>query len=210
MKKFLFFVAAAFVCSTVGAQLVTSTSFKKTKSKTVWYLKAGANIANFSVSDGDGPDAIFGYNVGIAFDRPIGSSGVFWNSGLQLATKGWKYSYDDDGEKIETKLNANKLELPLTFGYKYSVNDDIAVDARLGGFVNYDVFGKYKESYDGEEESVNLGDLEDYDRLGAGIQFGIGVWYQKLNLNITFQKGLIEQMEGCKEKNWMISLGYAF
>ena len=206
MKKFLFFALAAFVSATVDAQVVTSTSFKKAKSGTVWYVKAGANIANVSVDGGgDGPDAIFGYNVGIAFDRPIGSSGVFWNSGLQLATKGWKYSYD--GEEI--KLNANKLEIPLTFGYKYNVNDDIAVDARIGGFANYDVFGKYKEKYDGEEESCNLGDLDGYDRFSAGIQFGIGVWYQKLNLNITYQNGLVKQND-CKEKNWMISLGYAF
>ena len=171
MKKVLFFALAAFMTATVSAQVVTSTSFKKAKSGTVWYIKAGANIANVSVDEGDDPDAIFGYNVGIAFDRPIGSNGVFWNSGLLLATKGWKYSYDGD----EIKLNANKLEIPLTFGYKYKVNDDIAIDARIGGFANYDVFGKYKEG----DDSCNLGDLEDYDRFSAGIQFGIGVWYQK-------------------------------
>lgn len=197
MKKFLFFVVITFMSATVSAQVVTSTSFKKAKSGIVWYIKAGANIANFSVDEGDGTDAIFGYNVGIAFDRPIGSSGVFWNSGLQLATKGWKYD--------DVKLNANKLEIPLTFGYKYKVNDDIAIDARIGGFANYDVFGK--EKYDGK--SRNLGDLEDYDRFSAGLQFGIGVWYQKLNFNITYQNGLVKQNEA-KEKNWMISLGYAF
>jgi|GEM_PF-5832222 len=201
MKKVLFFALAAFMTATVSAQVVTSTSFKKAKSGTVWYIKAGANIANVSVDEGDGPDAIFGYNVGIAFDRPIGSNGVFWNSGLLLATKGWKYSYDGD----EIKLNANKLEIPLTFGYKYKVNDDVAIDARIGGFANYDVFGKYKEG----DDSCNLGDLEDYDRFSAGIQFGIGVWYQKLNFNITYQNGLVKQNES-KEKNWMISLGYAF
>lgn len=206
MKKILFFALAAFISATVSAQVVTSTSFKKAKSGTVWYIKAGANIANVSVDGGgDGPDAIFGYNVGIAFDRPIGGNGVFWNSGLQLATKGWKYSYDED----EIKLNANKLEIPLTFGYKYRVNDDIAVDARIGGFANYDVFGKMKVKENGDEESANLGDLEDYDRFSAGIQFGVGVWYQKLNFNITYQKGLVKQNEA-KEKNWMISLGYAF
>lgn len=171
----------------------------------MWYLKAGANIANVSSDGGDGPDAVFGYNVGIAFDRPIGGGGIFWNSGLQLATKGWKYSDGDD----EAKLNVNKLEIPITFGYKFRVDDDITIDARIGGFANYDVFGKYKEKYDGDEESYNLGDLEEYDRFSAGLQFGVGVWYQKLNFNITYQNGLVEQNES-KERNWMISLGYAF
>lgn len=203
MKKFLFLVVAAFVCSTVGAQVVTSTSFKKAKKNTLWYVKAGMNIASV---DGEGADALVGYNVGIAFDRPIGGSGVFWGMGLQLATKGWKVSYEGD----EIKMNANKLEIPLNFGYKYQINDDFAVDARVGGFVNYDVFGKMKVKEDGDEESISLGDLEDYDRFGAGIQFGVGVWYQKLNLNITYQNGLVEQDYLGKERNWMISLGYAF
>ena len=210
MKKFLFILVAAFISSTVGAQVVTSTTYKKDKAKTVWYVKAGMNIANVSVDEGDGPDALIGYNVGIAFDRPIGGSGAFWSSGLQLATKGWKVSGEYEGYKEEVKFNANKLELPLTFGYKYGINDDFAVDARLGGFVNYDLFGKFKEKWGDEEESIDLGDIEDYDRLGAGIQFGLGVWYQHFNLNISFQKGLIDQYEGMKENNWMISLGYAF
>lgn len=204
MKKFLFAVAAIFVCSTISAQVVTSTSFKKAKANTLWYVKAGMNIANMS-GDGESADAIMGYNVGIAFDRSIGTSGMFWGMGLQLATKGWKYGEED----YEEKLNAHKLEIPLNLGYKYQVNDDLAIDARVGGFANFDVFGKLKYKEDGEEESVNIGDLDEYDRFSAGIQFGVGVWYQKLNLNITYQNGLVKANE-MKERNWMISLGYAF
>lgn len=204
MKKFLFFVVAALACTTLSAQVVTSTSFRKAKGTTLWYVKAGATFANMS-AEGESGDAIFGYHVGIAFDRSIGESGAFWSSGLQLGTKGYKVG---DSEE-EFKLNANKLEIPLTFGYKYRVNDDVTVDARVGGFANYDVFGKYKVKYDGEEESVNLGDLEEYDRFSAGLLFGIGVWYQKVNLNIGYQVGLVKQND-LKEKNLMISLGYAF
>lgn len=204
MKKFILLVLVAFACTAINAQLVTSSSFKKEKSKTVWYAKAGMTFANVS-ADGESADNLFGYNLGIAFDKPMGNSGVFWGMGLTLATKGYKVG---DGD-FEAKINANKLEIPLNFGYKYTINDDIAVDARIGGFVNYDVFGKYTESYDGDEESCNLGDLEDYDRFSAGIQFGVGVWYQHLNLNITYQNGLVKQNDA-KEKNWMISLGYAF
>ena len=53
MKKFLLFVAVALVCSTVSAQLVTSSTYKKQKSKAVWYVKAGLDIAGVS---GDGWD----------------------------------------------------------------------------------------------------------------------------------------------------------
>ena len=202
MKKFMFLIVAAFVCSTMNAQLVTSTSFKKGKAATTWYVKAGATLANMS-SEGESADALFGYNVGLAFDRTIGSGGMFWGSGLQLATKGFKFGYDGE----EVKLNVHKLELPLNLGYKLGVSDDLAIDARVGGFVNFDLFGKMTEEYDGDEESVNIGDIDDYERLSAGLQFGVGVWYQ--NLNFTYQAGLLEAND-MKEKNWMISVGYAF
>jgi len=204
MKKFMFLIVAAFVCSTMNAQLVTSTSFKKGKAATTWYVKAGATLANMS-SEGESADALFGYNVGLAFDRTIGSGGMFWGSGLQLATKGFKFGYDGE----EVKLNVHKLELPLNLGYKLGVSDDLAIDARVGGFVNFDLFGKMTEEYDGDEESVNIGDIDDYERLSAGLQFGVGVWYQNLNFNITYQAGLLEAND-MKEKNWMISVGYAF
>ena len=98
---------------------------------------------------------------------------------------------------------------------KFQINDDLAVDARVGGFANYDVFGKVKYTVksqgDEETESISLGDAVDAgDRFGAGIQFGVGVWYQHLNFNITYQKGLVDQFDGAKENNWMLSLGYAF
>ncbi len=197
MKKFLFFVMAAFVCSTMGAQVVTTTSFKKAKGETVWYLKAGMNLSTMDYGEGENPGSKVGYNVGIAFDRAMGSNGLFWNSGLLLATKGWKEG--------DYSFTTHKLEIPLTLGYKYGVNDDIAIDFRAGGFANYDLFGKVDDG----EESVNIGDLEEYDRFSAGLQFGLGAWYQKLNFNITYQMGLIDQNEA-KERNWMISIGYAF
>lgn len=204
MKKFMLLVVMAFVCSAMNAQLVTSTSFKKGKAATTWYVKAGTTLANMDV-EGESFDALFGYNVGIAFDRSIGSGGMFWGSGLQLATKGFKFAYGGD----EIKLNLHKLELPLNLGYKFGVSDDLAIDARVGGFVNFDLFGKETYEEDGYKESVNLSDFEDWDRLSAGLQFGVGVWYQKLNFNITYQAGLLEANDA-KEKNWMISVGYAF
>ena len=204
MKKLMLLVVAAFVCSVMNAQLVTSTSFKKGKAATTWYVKAGATLANMS-SEGESADALFGYNVGIAFDRSIGSGGLFWGSGLQLATKGFKFGYDGE----EMKLNLHKLELPLNLGYKFGISDDLAIDARVGGFVNFDLFGKETIEDEYGKESYNLSDFEDWDRLSAGLQFGVGVWYQKLNFNITYQAGLLEANE-MKEKNWMFSVGYAF
>ena len=215
MKKITLLLVAVFMCSLANAQLVTTSSFTKVKEKTIWYVKAGANFSNMSFDDEEDIDAsaILGYNIGIAFDKPIGHRGWFWNSGLQLARKGFKWS-DEYGD---VKLKANKIELPLTIGYKINAGDDLIVDLRVGGFINYDLWGKMTEEYDdGDEYSYSLSELADddeydYVRFGGGITGAIGVWYQRFNLNLCYQYGLVDAFYfGGYERNFMISLGYAF
>lgn len=167
--------------------------------------------------------SIVGYNVGIGFDSPIGTSGLFWSSGLSLATKGAKYDESYDNERVEVKLNFNKLEIPLTIGYKYKIDNDWAVDARFGGFVNFDLWGKVTEEYPyydyedyNETWKKNVGDIDGWSRVGAGLLIGIGGWWQNINLNLTYEFGLINQYDdgdddvGGKEHNLMISVAYAF
>lgn len=211
MKKYFFLLIAVFVCSNVGAQLVTTTSYTKKSNKAVWYVKAGANIAGAGGIDDYDLSSIFGYHIGIAFDKKIGGSDAFWSLGLQLGTKGFK----TEDEYGEIKFNANKIEIPLTFGYKFGVTDDIVIDARIGGFVNYDLWGKYtaEDEEDDWTEEYNLSELSDeydYTRFGAGITFGVGIWYQKFNFNINYQLGLVEQFATAKERTLMIGVAYAF
>lgn len=206
MKKFTLLLAAVFVCSLASAQLVTTTSYttvKRAKEKTVWYVKAGVTFANVGNFDEDQPSALdpsarLGYVVGIAFDMPLGHRGWFWNSGLQLATKGYK----NDDEDYE--LKANKIELPVTFGYKIKATDDFSIDLRVGGYVNYDLWKTAGYSLTDEDEG-------DYISFSGGITGGIGVWYQKFNLNVSYQYGLVDLTYWWgSERNLMVSLGYAF
>lgn len=212
-----------------------------TKKKTTWYVKVGGvscTLSDFS-SDDDvdlGSSSKFGYLVGIAFDRAIGSKGWFWGAGLQLRSKGGKsdsYSYknmnDDNGGtggsytdtwNYDYTYNINALEIPISVGYKLSITDDWAVDLRIGGFVNYDLWGNVKEksygwydgkSYDNGEEKYDLGDLDGYEALGYGALAGVGVWYKNFNLNFTYEYGFAESFEnGGKERNCLLTLGYAF
>lgn len=205
MKKFLLAVVAVLVSLNLVAQNHEST---------IWYAKAGINISDVKVKYIDCTDPIVGYHIGVAFDKPIGTSGLFFGSGLQLGTKGFKISsstFEDltEYEGAEFKIHANKLEIPVSIGYKIDMKNDFYVDARVGAFANYDVWGKAKLKAEGESESAKLKDIEDYDRFSAGIHFGIGIWYQRLNFNITYMNGLVKQNE-YKERTWSIGIGYAF
>ena len=67
-------------------------------------------------------------------------------------------------------------------------------------------------------ESISWGDYADYmevdyNHFDAGINIGVGVWYDRFNLDLTYQRGFIDAFsdaDGFKTSNFMIRLGIAF
>jgi hypothetical protein len=196
MKKlFLVVVAAVLICSTVSAQLVTTktVSESESESKTIWILRSGLTVATLAGDGGKGSKSLSGYNAGIEFNHSFGESGVYWGSGLLFGNKGCK------------DFSVAKLDIPLNFGYKYRVADNIKIDGHAGGYVGYDLFG-------GIKDGPKIADINDYNRLTYGLQFGAGVWLGKWNLDISYQKGLSETIKDSEayESNILFRVGYAF
>ena len=235
MKKLIIVALMVTCCSTVMAQ------DNGKEKKTTWYVKVGGAFCTLadleSEEDVDlSTGSKTGYLIGIAFDRQIGTKGWFWGAGLQLRSKGGKadtYSYQDmndydsgggaswtDTYNGEYTYNINALEIPLSVGYKLNITDDWAVDLRVGGFIDYDLWGNVKQksygwydgkSYDNGETECDLDDLDGYESLGYGALAGIGVWYKNFNLNFTYEFGFAESFEtGGKERNMLLTLGYSF
>ena len=77
-----------------------------------------------------------------------------------------------------------------------------------------DYAGKIKE----EGESISWGDMADYDgvdyrRYDVGMNSGVGVWYDRFNLDLCYQCGFVDvysDYDGIKTSNFMIRLGIAF
>ena len=209
--------------------------------KTTWYVKVGGTLCTLTDFENDedldlSTSSKMGYLVGIAFDKSIGKKGWFWSAGLQLRSKGGEadtYSYkdmnDDNGGtggsytdtwNYDYTYNINTLEIPLSVGYKLSIANDWAIDLRIGGFINYDLWGNVKKEsygwydgkqYDNGEEEYDLDDMEGYESLGYGALAGIGVWYKNFNINFTYELGFAETFEtGGKERNCLLTIGYAF
>lgn len=103
---------------------------------------------------------------------------------------------------------------PFTFGWKIGVADNISIDPHLGVFASYDYTSKMKE----DGESISWGDFADalevdYNHFDAGMNIGVGVWYDRFNLDLTYQRGFIDvftDADGIKTSNFMIRLGIAF
>lgn len=175
-----------------------------------------------------------GMDIDFGFQRSIGRFGLYWGMELGVGTRGASAkvteTYREDEEVGKgSLLTWNVKYSPFTFGYKYAVTNDIKLDAHIGLFLSYDFAGSVsaKSTYNGHEteENITFGDLQDYydfQCFDAGMQLGIGVWWKKLNLDITWQRGFVNAASyyvggyydykeyGLTSSNLMIRLGYAF
>lgn len=212
MKKILSLVVAIVLCLGAQAQIVSSrsvavTTEKARPSETMWFLRAGVNMMNFKGDGADGCDSNVGYNATIGFQKPLGASGAYWGMEGALGSRGFKV---DDLKSIAHNIQIS----PFTFGWNFGVADNIKIDAHAGVFVSYDYTSKMKE----EGESISWGDYADYmevdyNHFDAGLNIGAGVWYDRFNLDFTYQRGFIDafsDFDGIKSSNFMIRLGVAF
>lgn len=212
MKKILmlFFALAAFV-SVSNAQIVRSESRRtvtqervKEPSESMWYARFGLNMMKAAGDDVDKCDSKLGYQLVWGFEKPMGP--LFWGMEFGLGSRGWKF--DENGSKQEL-IAHNGVFSPFNIGYKHPISDDFAVEAHLGAYVSGDYYGKIKDDYHGD---FNIYDSDSYVFPDAGLQFGFGVWYNVVGLDIFFQKGMINWQEDIKEhtSNFMIRLGVKF
>lgn len=210
-KSLLLFGMLLFVCFGMRAQIVSSRSVGMAStparpSEIMWYLRAGLNMCGFAGDDVDGLERKVAYNFTYGFQKPIGSLGAYWGMDFGLGSRGYKLD--------KLSLLAHNIQVsPFTFGWKYEVANNLSIEGHVGAFAGCDYTGKIK--YAGE--SVSMGDWEDdleidWNRFDAGMNIGFGLWYDRFNLDFTFQRGFVEAMSDTKAyaSNLMLRLGVAF
>lgn len=234
MKKILSMVCALFLGMAVQAQIVTSTSQsitrQKTESTTMHYSRVGLNIMNFSGSEAEGLSGKVGYDISWGFHKALGSQGGYWGMEAGLSSRGYSMEYEYEEEdylygygyydytiKCKNSLIAHNIYyVPFQFGWKFNVGNGISIDPHVAAFLSFDYTGKEKQTMTDEDgdkfsESVSLGDT-DWRRADAGLKLGVGVWYKKFNLDLSYQRGFVAALEDCDffSNNFQIRLGYAF
>jgi len=192
-----------------NAQIVRSNSSKtvtttveKEPSESIWYMRLGLNMMKFKgdLIDDEYMKSNLGYNWVIGFEKPLGP--LFWGMEFGLSSRGFKL----EGNGYTSKFMAhNGIFSPFNIGYKYPISDNFAVEAHLGAFVSGDYFGKWDDDV--------IYDYDDYIYPNAGMQFGFGMWFSNIGLDLCWQKGflnLTSDGDDFKSSNFMLRLGVAF
>lgn len=107
--------------------------------------------------------------------------GLYVQAGAGIVSRGAK---DHD---MYVDYFMNYLEIPLSIGYMYTLNNDISVYAELGGWGAYGLFGNIRA------ENKVYGCFDDFaGKLDAGIHAGFGaVLYRHLQFGFRYSYGLM-------------------
>lgn len=200
MKKNLFLVLCAFVCSLSAF------------SQASMNVKAGINMSNWSKGD---LDMKIGYRAGIGMEYAFGDVFALQPSFL-ISSKGAKY----DKDNIEVKINQVYLELPVMLAAKLRVSDAMNVVLSAGPYVAYGIAGKTKATALGIESSTDTFGDDGLEKLDIGIGAGVAFEISHFILGLDGQWGLRKLGDGTmaetlnldktKNVNFGVSVGVKF
>ena len=161
-----------------------------------WEVVAGMNVANV---DASGASSRIGFHAGarMTLGIPSVSHGFYGNAAALLSLKGFK--------AVGITLNPFYLDIPVHFGYKYAVNNNLALLGEFGPYFGIGLFGQT----DGEDV---FGD-DGYKRFDFGLGLRAGLEFnQKVPISIGYDFGLLDINDGvsAKNRNLTLSVGYKF
>ncbi|MBO5860499.1 MAG: PorT family protein [Alistipes sp.] len=173
MKKIILAVVALMATCTLSAQDLRVG------------LTGGLNFANLHYSQTNSSDGYLGINLGIKAEYDLSSvieEGFYADARLLYTLKGGRWA--------SLHQNLSYLELPLNFGYSYSLTNDVKIFGGLGPYLAYGIAGKNVAKKDGiKVKTPAFGDI--YKRFDFGLNYNVGVeLYDEWQIFIGFEHGL--------------------
>jgi len=173
-------------------------------------IRVGASIANIEEDDYCHSNDKTGLNVGIVTGLAVSRNvPLYLETGLSYTQKGGKYS--------DEKVNLGYLEVPLTVKYIFSPTRDFTIEPFAGGYLACGVNGKEKTlDYYGETRQSwdAFGDNGAYERFDGGLKAGVGISFDALYAEISYEYGLtnIRKNDRYEEHNnaLMLNVGLNF
>lgn len=221
MKKIVMFALVACFATLAQAQIVSSTSreitktsvtVEKTPQNSLKYIRMGAAFNKFKASyegKSETYDSKLGYDVVYGFQTPI-EYGVYYGLEFGLGSRG--YSSEDYDE--ETSLFAHNIQIMPNLGWKYNFTKELALDLHFGIGASFDYYGTFTCKYHDEKEDWSIWDDDDYNKFDVYCKFGLGLWYNKFNIDLSFKNGFMNASSedddfSQKSRALVLSVGFA-
>lgn len=235
MKRIALILLGAIISVSAYAQIFTTTSSFQTIETTPkihpkfeFYGKIGANImsADFNALDswgwGNKPDGTIScktkFGVDVAFGlishfRPSNPSNFYWGAEIGISQVGGGYDeFTSSGSGVRYYPSTSFADLCAgvspTIGWEKEVADNISIDLHL----NPGVLFKFKtRTVDNYINNVYYDyEIDPVPPIKAFIKGGIGVWINRINVDLSYRNTLFDVDSHVNYSNVIISLGYRF
>ena len=199
-KSILFVTVLLLVAANVVAQ----------EKKATFGIKAGVNISNIGSTDEkefDNTKSNAGFHAGVTLDYAF-TPQWYLLTGLEYSVKG--VTIEMGSGYYDWDVSAAYLQIPVSAGYKFRINDDFAVLVNMGSYFAYGIHGKAKA---GSREDDTFSDdwLKNFD---CGLLFGGSLEWKQLCFRLGGEIGLVNVMQPSNSKaenrNFTLSVGYKF
>ena len=149
-------------------------------------LKGGVNYSNFFVDDIDDKNALVGFNAGLFAKMPI-TRFIAIQPELYFTTKGSEVSYKGLFANGDARFRLSYLEVPVLLVINLNQNFNI----HGGPYVSYLLAGDVSNestspSFDFEK---NI-DVDDYNRMDAGLTLGAAIDIRKISIGARYSYGM--------------------
>lgn len=166
------------------------------------YLRGGFN---FMKMRGDGikdASARLGYDLTFGWRTGTDKTPFYYAFEVGLGSRGYKSS--DDNSDVSAIGHGVRVS-PFTFGYMPSLGSALKLDVHVGAYGSYDYTTKKKDKWD-----LTYSWDGHNDGFDVGLTAGVGVWYKRYNLDLSFQPGFLEKHDDAYCSSVMLRLGVAF
>ena len=149
-------------------------------------FKAGLNYSNLYAKDADNSKTHAGLNVGFFAKVPL-SNWVSIQPEAYYTTKGADVTYNNVFATGTAKFNLNYVEVPLLFVFHVTRNFNVHLGPYAAVLVSGKVTNKSNVTLFDFEENIQV---DDYNRLDAGVAAGLGIDLGALSIGARYNYGL--------------------
>jgi hypothetical protein len=175
MKKFTLILVGMFLFATSFAE----------KGEGWIGIKGGLNMATIKTDYSNlVPKTLNGYNAGFVMGGLMGKSKVMFEMSLLYSTKGWKEEATESGVTGIYKNEFNYIDMPVNFGYRFTLGKNIYFSPLIGFYCAYALSGKesFEASGSGVTANVSVPLTFGYEKTDNYFNWDLG-----LNVGANFE-----------------------
>lgn len=159
-------------------------------------IKAGLNLADVHVPEGNLYSMNTGFHAGVTLEIPISDLWSF-ETGALLSMKGFKFDLQVFDSELSITSRPFYIDVPM-LARRYVNIGDMKMFATLGPYMGVGIFGENETKVtvagqtESEQTDIAWGSTanDDIERFEYGLTAGIGLQIRSLEFGVSYQMGL--------------------